>query len=88
MVTLNEKSRRRFAGVLALQWGHGGVQRVMEITGLSRNTIVRGKGEIGDITQVSTAEARIGTGEDAQRIRQAGGGRPLFEKNIRASETD
>jgi hypothetical protein len=39
LVTLNEKNRRRFAGLLALQRGRGGVQAVIEITGLSRNTI-------------------------------------------------
>lgn len=42
LVMLDEKNRRRFVGLLALQWGRGGVQRLREITGLSRNTIVRG----------------------------------------------
>ena len=42
LVTLDEKNRRRFVGLLALQWGWGGIQRLIEITGLSRNTIVRG----------------------------------------------
>jgi len=39
---LDEKNRRRFVGVLALQWGRGGIARLIEITGLSRNTICRG----------------------------------------------
>ena len=36
LVTLDERNRRRFAGVLALQWGRGGIQRLNKITGLSR----------------------------------------------------
>lgn len=77
MVNLNEKNRRRFAGVLAMQWGHGGVQRVMEIAGLSRNTIYRGRSEVQ-------------RGEDAKtksqdRIRVSGAGRPATEKSIPVS---
>ncbi len=72
MLTLNEKNRRRFAGVLAQQWGRGGVQCVIEITGLSRNTIARG----GDETQ------RLEPKPVASRIRQMGGGRTLAEKII------
>jgi len=75
MNTLNEKSRRRFAGVLALQWGHGGVQRVQTITGLSRNTICRGRHEV---QQRESASA-------THHIRRAGGGRPSVEKNIPTS---
>lgn len=75
MANLNEKNRRRFAGVLAMQWGHGGVQRVMEITGLSRNTIGRGRSEV-----------QRGEGAKRQdRVRVAGGGRPAAEKSILAS---
>jgi hypothetical protein len=68
LVTLNEKNRRRFAGVLALQQGRGGVEAVMRITGLSRNTIVRGRDEL----QRNDRQAGI---------RQAGAGRRLAEKN-------
>jgi len=70
LVTLNEKNRRRFAGLLALQRGRGGVQAVIEITGLSRNTICRGRDEV----------------QHTQRqpgVRQAGGGRHRAEKNTR-----
>ena len=78
MANLNEKNRRRFAGVLVQQWGHGGIQRVIEITGLSRNTICRGQQE---------AQHAEGASEKA-RIRQVGGGRKLVEKNIRAWKTN
>ncbi len=42
LVELDERSRRLFAGLLARQLGRGGIQRVLEITGLSRVTIRRG----------------------------------------------
>lgn len=67
--TLDERNRRRFVGLLALQWGRGGVRRLREITGMSRTTIHRGRTEI----------QRSGR-SSAGRIRQAGGGRPLVEK--------
>jgi hypothetical protein len=75
LVTLDEKNRRRFVGLLALQWGRGGVQRLIEITGLSRNTILRGRTEL----------QHPGRGSSAERIRQAGAGRKRVEKNSRGS---
>ncbi len=74
-MALNEKSRRRFAGLLALQWGRGGVERLHRITGLSHPTIRRGRAE------VQKAERRTEQG----RIRRVGAGQPAVEKSIRAS---
>ena len=74
MLELDERSRRLFAGLLARQWGRGGVQRVFEITGLSRGTIRRG-----------LRESELGQTADAGRIRAPGGGRKRFEKNFRMS---
>lgn len=70
LMTLDEKRRRRFVGLLAAQWGRGGVSALAIITGMSRTTIDRGRGELqrGD---------RQGT------IRRAGSGRPLVEKSNR-----
>lgn len=67
--TLDEKSRRRFVGLLATQHGYGGVQYFARITGLSRTTILRGQREI--------AQADVETGG---RLRATGGGRQLSEK--------
>lgn len=72
MATLDEKNRRRFVGLLALQGSSGGVSVLATITGLSRNTIRRGREEIQH-------------GEPAERVRRPGAGRVLFEKNSRAS---
>lgn len=74
MVELDERSRRLFAGVLARQSGRGGIQAVVEITGLSRMTIRRG-----------LRECAVAQGTDGDRIRRRGGGRQRVEKKSRAS---
>ena len=74
LVTLDERNRRRLAGVLALQWGRGGIQRLNKITGLSRNTIRRGRDEI-----------TRGRSTSQSAIRRSGGGRKRVEKNNLAS---
>ena len=69
MQELDERSRRLFAGLLARQLGRGGIQRVLEITGLSLVTIRRGLRECGKAQP-----------SDLDRVRRAGGGRKLIEK--------
>lgn len=64
---LNEKERRQFVGLLALQLGYGGIQAMVEVTGLSRNTIARGRREIK-------------AGDYGGPIRAVGAGRPTVEK--------
>ena len=69
---LDEKSRRRFVGLWAAQLGHGGVQHLARVTGLSRTTILRGRREIAHLDSAT-----------AGRVRRAGGGRNRVEKNGR-----
>ena len=71
LATLDEKGRRRFVGLLALQWGRGSIALLSLVTGLSRPTIRRGREE------VSRVEAPGLQG----RVRQAGAGRRAVEKN-------
>ena len=71
LASLDEKARRQCAGLLALQQARGGITRIAEITGLSRNTIRRGQQEL----QAPAPDA-------AGRIRQPGGGRKPVEKKI------
>ena len=73
ILALDEKSRRRLAGLLAWQWGRGGVSLLSQITGLSRTTIRRGRDEVQHVERPS------GRG----RIRKAGAGRSRVEKNSR-----
>jgi hypothetical protein len=70
---LDEKNRRRFVGMLALQWGRGGIAQLFEITGLSRVTLRRGQ------TEVKRVEPRA----VRDRVRRAGAGRRAIEKNTR-----
>ena len=72
MATFDEKGRRRFAGLLALQLGRGGVQLAHAITGLSRVTIRTGQ------TEISRTDHIPG-------VRRAGAGRPAFEKSVPSS---
>ncbi len=69
VAVLDEKHRRQFAGLLASQFGHGGIQYLSKITGLNRETISRGKQEI----------EQANTDLDG-RIRAPGGGRHKAEK--------
>lgn len=75
LAMLDEKSRRRFVGLLALTAQHGDLQRLIEITGLSRNTIARGRDEIKRVEPLATHA----------RVRRAGGGQQPVEKKSRAS---
>ena len=74
MVELDERSRRLLAGVVARQLGRGGIERVVEITGLSRMTVRRGLGECELAQQIRV-----------DRIRRLGGGRQRVEKKALAS---
>ena len=68
---LHEKGRRQFVGLLALQWGRGGLERLSIITGLSRPTIRRGREEVQRKERQS----------EQNRVRKRGAGRKLVEKN-------
>ncbi|MCH7751742.1 MAG: hypothetical protein IH898_06255 [Planctomycetes bacterium] len=76
MRELDERSRRLFAGLLARQLGRGGIQRVLEITGLSRMTIRLGLRECDESQRA-----------ELDRVRRAGGGRKLIEKKALTSRT-
>ena len=75
MAELDERGRRLFAGVLARQYGHGGIQQVSAITGLNRMTIRRG-----------LRESERGQAESSDRVRRPGGGRKRVEKKLLACE--
>lgn len=74
LLELNERNKRRFAGVLANEEGRGGISHLAEITGLSRTTIARGRREI----ERSNKNLPL-------TIRQSGAGRLLVEKNSQKS---
>ena len=75
LAILDEKRRRRFVGLLALTAEHGEIQRLIDITGLSRNTICRGRDEIQRVEPPAMRD----------QVRGAGGGRKPVEKKTRKS---
>jgi hypothetical protein len=70
LAELNERNRRRFAGVLANQQGRGGTSQLAAVTGLSRTTIARGRCEIERSNKTLPS-----------KIRRSGAGRLRVEKN-------
>jgi len=69
VASLDEKHRRRFVGLLTLQWGRGSIQLLNTITGIDRATIRRGR-----------AEVQRADRQTSGRVRRTGGGRHPIEK--------
>ena len=72
---LDEQQRRWYVALEAKRLGHGGMKRLSQITGMSVDTIRRGRDELDD----SLASRPV------DRVRFPGGGRPPVEKNSPAS---
>jgi len=70
--TLDEHQRRLYVGLESEKLGHGGDRRLATITGVSVDTIAKGRREL------KQAKAR-------PRIRAPGGGRLRAEKKTRPS---
>ena len=70
--TLDERQQRLYVGLESQKVGHGGDRQLALITGLSVDTIAKGRQELGQ------ADA-------SDRIRAVGGGRPCVEKKTRRS---
>lgn len=73
IVSLDEKRRRHFVGLLASQHGYGGIQQIARVTGMSRTTILRGQRELEAGNLVASG-----------RVRALGAGGKWSEKNNRA----
>ncbi len=69
---LDEQQRRWVAAREAKRLGHGGFQRIAQITGLHPETIRRGRDELND-------ELRD---RPTDHVRLPGGGRPRVEKKM------
>jgi hypothetical protein len=73
---LDEQQRRWYAALEAKKLGRGGMTLMSQITGMSVDTIRRGRDELDE--QLA--------GRPVDRVRLPGGGRPPVEKNSRASK--
>ncbi len=67
--SLNEKDRRRYAGIEALKLGRGGRNYIARVLGCSRRTVTKGAQEVSGLSQKDVSD----------RIREAGGGRKSYE---------
>ncbi len=68
---LNERARRLWAATEAMALGHGGIETVVQATGISRSTVSRGLKEL-----------KRGAAVEPERTRRPGGGRkPNVEKD-------
>ena len=56
--SLNEKDRRRYAGLEAMKLGHGGVAYISEILGCDRKTVRKGIDEILDPPELDLGRIR------------------------------
>ncbi len=72
LVTLNEAQRRWLVGREALRCGRGGIQRMMETSGLSKPTILKGIHELRGKRKLAAEEGRV---------RKPGGGRKPIEEH-------
>ena len=76
MSRLNEQQRRWYASLEAQKLGHGGATLLAKVTGLSVETIRRGRYELEDGL----------VDRPVDRVRNPGGGRPTVEKKRRPSK--
>jgi hypothetical protein len=72
---LDEQQRRWYVALEAKKLGHGGVTLLSQITGLSVDTIRRGRDELDEELNSRPVD----------RVRLPGGGRPRVEKKSQAS---
>lgn len=68
--TLDEHQQRLYVGLESKKLGHGGDRRMALITGLTVDTVAKGRQELDQP-------------EASDRVRLPGGGRPRTEKKIR-----
>ena len=73
---LDEQQRRWYVALEAKKLGHGGVTLLSQITGLSVDTIRRGRDELDEELNSRPVDC----------VRLPGGGRPRVEKKSRASK--
>lgn len=76
MSRLDEQQRRWYAAIEAKKVGHGGATLLAQVTGLSVETIRRGRHELEN----ELADRPL------DRVRKAGGGRKAIEKKRRPSK--
>lgn len=85
--SLNERDRRRNAGIQAIILGHGGQNYIAKVLGCSRNTVRKGAAEVTGLPMRTVKEIIEKAPSDSPKIRKAGGGRkPYWISNPKIDE--
>ena len=77
-LSLNERDRRRYAGVEALKLGHGGQDYITRILGCSKQTVRKGAAEVSELSMRAVSEKIGNLPSEPARIRKTGGGRKPY----------
>lgn len=76
--SLNEKNRRRYAGIEALMFGFGGQKYIARILCCSRNTVRKGAMEVSGLSSREIQEKIGKFPAEKPHIRRSGGGRKPY----------
>ncbi|QTA90252.1 Transposase DDE domain-containing protein [Desulfonema magnum] len=76
--SLNEKDRRRYAGIEALKLGHGGQNYIAKVLGCSRRTVRKGAIEVSGLPGHIVAKQIGKSPAESSEIRKKGGGRKQY----------
>jgi hypothetical protein len=76
--SLNERDRRRYAGIEALKLEHGGQNYIARVLGCSRRTVRRGAREVSGLSTRAVQKQLAAPSVPKPRIREAGGGRKPY----------
>ena len=77
-LNLNERDRRRYAGIEALKLGHGGQNYIAKVLGCSRRTVRKGAVEVSGLPMRAVKEKIGSSYSDPVKIRKTGGGRKPY----------
>lgn len=73
-LSLNERDRRRYAGVEALQLGRGGQNYIAKVLGCSKRTVRKGAVEVSELSMREANDTIGNFSSEPVRIRKRGGG--------------
>ncbi len=76
--SLNERDRRRYAGIEAFKLGHGGQNYIAKILGCSKKTVCKGAAEVTGLPMRTVQESIGKTPAEFSKIRKSGGGRKPY----------
>lgn len=76
--SLNERDRRRYAGIEAFKLGHGGQNYIAKILGCSKKTVRKGAAEVTGLPMRTVQECIGKEPAKSSKIRKSGGGRKPY----------